>query len=256
MGLDLIVRKGRYLSLSVEGQLLLEHVRRAEAVLLDALEELQTNVLGQLERDEAHHLTIATMGQLDRTHALPAIARLAERAPGVTVSLLSVSPSDALERVAHATLDAFIAYNCPLVPPPLVSTPLDAFAVGAYFAQTHPLFEKKHPPLHEVLAFPFVTPQAPPSSFVPVWPSDVLRKVALRVERAGIALEACLTGRFLCVMSEASAAPFVASGQLRGTLLPFIKPPRISVVTHTARHPSPAGRLLIDELRHAARGRV
>ena len=123
--------------------------------------------------------------------------------------------------------------------------------IGAtiYCGRGHPLFAARKSALADVLAHAFSVPRIGDTGRVQDgWPSDVPRKVGMRITMLRSNLVVALSGALVTVLPDVTAAPHVAAGELRA--LPVVALPPIEVFA--ARHAGGLGRrptqLLVDEV--------
>lgn len=229
-------RDGRRLHLNAEGRALLEQVRAVEWLLVTAIQDIGA------PPDERVVVRIATMGQLGRTHLLPALEALETSGWSTPVEVSSSNREPALAALVRGELDALLGYDCPPVPT-LHTTPLPSPPIGLYVGTAHPSFG--HASLERLLKHAFVAP--PRRSPDAVWPSAVPRHIALTVDSADAALHHCLSGRYVMAMSVASAQEFVTQGRLRGAPAHFVPTPALCLV----RSGRPASHRALEALTHA-----
>lgn len=231
LGRPLFERRGRQLRLNVQGEHLLLALTKNEASLREAVRELL--VSPNPRATTGRRVRVAAMGQLLRTHVLPALAERQD----TQIVIESPSTDTALDKVRRGALDLFVAYGMPAMDD-VESTLLSPSPIGIYFGPSSPLFVLPRLSNKRLMQEAFVVPPALPKSLPSVWPVTVPRRIGLEVPDAQSALDACLHGPWLMAMSKESAAPYVHAGRLRGVHAEFITPPEIRAFTSPHAPPS------------------
>lgn len=231
LGQQLFDRRGRQLKLNPHGAALLSALRDTELRLRQVLGELSGHRPQGLVR-------LGVVGQLARTFLLPAVRRLGEVHPEISLSIVHLDPADALTALRDGALDWFLALNV-AVGEPLEVVHLGHLELAIYAGQGHPLFEGPEPELERTLSYGFVA-QRRPGLMRSVWPSGQKRRVSLQTDSHALALEACLAGTHLMVMERVIARRPLEEGLLREFRAPFLQPASLVLVRNTRFAERPA----------------
>lgn len=215
-------RMGRALVLNDAGTRLREATRVAISTLDQGLAALDPAKLPR-------RLRAASLGLLSEHFVVPALIGLSQAHTDLLPEHLNARPSEALTRLRRFEIDVAFYYE------ELAADGIDVSRLGltpkaVFCGSGHPLFPHPHPTLSDVLEYPFSVPQIGDSG-APMdgWPSDLSRSIGMRVTLLRSNLQVSLSGRFLTVLPEVTAAPHVDSGELRRLPEPVLEPIAIYV---------------------------
>ena len=216
LGQQLFHRVGRTIVLNAAGRRLLEAMATCNRTLDATLSELiRPGLNGEVR--------LSSVGMLTNGYVLPAILRLATEHPALVPSLENHLASTAHERLARGALDVAFYYEA-LQHPDLHIEAIGASANSVFCGVGHPFFEKSDVQDDEILQMPFAVPQLGDHQLpMDGWSVDIPRQVGLRITLLTTNLEVALSGRFLSVLPDITAADAVEEGRLRR--LPFERVP-------------------------------
>ncbi|MEM1417880.1 MAG: LysR family transcriptional regulator [Myxococcota bacterium] len=221
VGQPLFHRVGRSLRLNEAGARLREATRTAVLAVDDALRAIDPAAL-------ARPLRVASLGLLTEHFVVPALLELDA---GGVAEHLNLRPADALVGLRRYDVDAAFYYE-ELAAEGLRVDALGATPKAVFCGRAHPLFGARRPTLRDVLAHPFSVPQVGDSGRpMDGWPARHDRRVGMRVTLLRSNLQVALSGRFLTVLPEVTAAPYVAKRELRRLAHPKLDPIRLFVAT-------------------------
>jgi LysR family transcriptional regulator, transcriptional activator for bauABCD operon len=241
LGAPVFNRVGRTLVLNAAGAALRDAVRDAtRRVDLGLSETLGDPFLGPLR--------VASIGVLTDI-VLPAMLELKRLHRELVPEHHNVGPTEANNLLVRGRLEVAFYYE-PVTAEEVVVERLGQLGASVYCGRGHPLFERRKVTTADVLAEPFSVPRVGDAGRVrDGWPTELPRKVGMRIELLRSNLVVCLSGTLVTVLPDVTAAPHVACGELRR--LPVIEIPAIDVFV--ARHENTMGRrpaeLLIEGVR-------
>lgn len=161
----------------------------------------------------------------------------------------NIGPADANHLLVRGRLELAFFYEEVTIEDVTIEH-LGQLGASVYCGRQHPLFERRKVTRADVLAEPFSVPRVGESGRVrDGWPADVPRKVGMRIELLRSNFVVSLSGTLLTVLPDVTAAPWVASGELRR--LPVMALPPIDVFV--ARHHGTMGRKPLDILIEAVK---
>ncbi len=212
LGQQLFHRVGRTIVLNAAGRRLLEAMATCNRTLDATLSDLiRPGLNGEVR--------ISSVGMLTNSYVLPAILRLATEHADLVPSIEIHLASAANERLARGSLDVAFYYEA-LQHPDLRIEPIGKSSNSVYCGIGHPLFDRDDVEEHEILQMPFCAPQLGDHQLpMDGWPVDVTRQVGFRITLLTTNLEVALSGRFLSVLPDVTAADALEDGRLRR--LPF-----------------------------------
>ncbi|MEM1024144.1 MAG: LysR family transcriptional regulator [Myxococcota bacterium] len=217
LGQPLFHRVGRSLRLNEAGGRLREATRTSVLAVDDALRAIDPTAM-------ARPLRVASLGLLTEHFVVPAMLdacgpQLAEH--------LNLRPVDALQALRRHDVDLAFYYE-ELVAEGLRVLELGLTSKSVYCGRAHPLYGVKRPALSELLGHPFSVPQVGDSGQpMDGWPSHLERRVGMRVTMLRSNLQVALSGRFLTVLPDVTAAPDVSSLALWRLSVPKLDPIRL-----------------------------
>lgn len=220
VGSELFVRRGRRLVLSARGRLLLAAVQQGALALERGVAAARG---GPFEGE----LRIGTIGVLTNHVVLPVLLELAREQPELVPSMQNCRPTEANHRLALGGLDLAFYYDAvPLEG--IWCGRLGALSASIYCGREHPLYKARKLSERLLSEHPFSAPQLGDRN-VPMdgWPVHLERKVGFRIELLYSNLEVALSGRYLTVLPDIAARPYLGRKRLRR--LPFDLIPDIEV---------------------------
>lgn len=241
LGAPVFNRVGKSLVLNAAGTALREAVRDATRTVDLGLSE----TLG----DPFHGpIRAASLGVLTDL-VIPAMLELKHTHDGLVPEHFNIGPADANNLLVRGRLELAFYYE-EVTAESVTIERLGQLGASVYCGRAHPLHGRRNVTRDDVLDAPFSVPRVGESGRVrDGWPTDIPRKVGMRIELLRSNLVVSLSGTLLTVLPDITAAPFVATGELRA--LPVITLPPIDVFV--ARHQATIGRrpaeLLIESVK-------
>lgn len=230
LGAPVFNRVGKTLVLNAAGVALREAVREATRTVDRGLSE----TLGD---PFLAPLRVASLGVLTDL-VLPAMIELKRAHPTVVPEHFNIGPTDANSLLVRGKLEVAFYYE-EVTAENVIVERLGPLGASVYCGRTHRLFARGKVTRQDILAEPFSVPRVGESGRVrDGWPTEVPRKIGMRIELLRSNLVVSLSGTLLTVLPDVTAAPHVAAGELRR--LPAIELPPIDVFV--ARHQATLGR--------------
>ena len=244
LGAPLFNRVGKTLVLNAAGVALREAVREATRTVDRGLSE----TLGD---PFLAPLRIASLGVLTDL-VLPAMLELKRVHPAVVPEHFNIGPADANNLLVRGKLEVAFYYE-EVTAEDVIVERLGQLGASVYCGRSHPLFARRKVTRQDVLAEPFSVPRVGESGRVrDGWPTEVPRKIGMRIELLRSNLVVSLSGTLLTVLPDVTAAPHVAVGELRR--LPAIELPPIDVFV--ARHQATLGRRPAEQVIEAVNRQI
>jgi DNA-binding transcriptional LysR family regulator len=204
LGQPLFRRVGRRLALSPAGEELLRALRDSMARLDRGLSAASTSqFLGAVRINAPEPFATAFV--------LRAIDALVDSHPLLVPHLFALASSTACSWVADRRLDVAVTDD-PVDDAALGVLRLGVLRYGIYCGERHDLFDEDRPTLDLVLRYPFVAP--PPNTIHP-WPREMDREVGMVVSDLHLAVEVCVSGRFLALLPDLVGRGYRGRGPLR-----------------------------------------
>ncbi len=201
-------RVGRNLVLNASGRQLLQALQISDRALESALSAIRAGELRGPVR-------IGSLGVLTDEYVLPAILGLQAEHPELLPSLSSCLASEANESLIRGDLDVAFYYDA------LSHRELHIEAIGqstasVYCGQDHPLFREETISKELLSEYAFSVPQiGDRGRSMDGWPVEIPRKVALQITMLSTNIQVCLGGRYLTVLPDVTAWPYLSEGRLR-----------------------------------------
>ena len=245
-GAPVFDREGRALVLNGRGASLRDAVRRASVHVDSGLRE----VLGD---PFSGALSVTSLGVLTSHLVVPCLIELKAAHPSLVPEHRNVSTRESISALLRAEADVAFYYEDVTTPGVHVER-LGSASTSVYCGRGHPLFELPHEPsTAEVLEHPFSIPQIGDSGRVmDGWPSELPRKVGMRITMLQSNLQVSLSGHQLTVLPDLVAREHLVAGRLRR--LATIALP--SVELFAARNREIPERLAARELVERVRERI
>lgn len=231
LGMPVFNRVGRGLVLNSAGAALRDAVRAATRDIDAGLSE-------SLGDPFQGPLRVSSLGVLTDHFVVPALLALKAEHPDLQPEHAVLGPAEAATLLVRGLLDVAFWYE-DVTAEEIVVERLGHITASIYCGRGHPLFTARRPSLAEVLAHPFSVPRIGDAGRVQDgWPSDVPRKIGMRITMLRSNLQVALSGALVTVLPDVTAAPHQAAGELRR--LPVLELPPIEIFA--ARHAGGLGR--------------
>lgn len=239
LGTPVFNRVGRGLVLNAAGASLRDAVRAATRDIDAGLSE-------SLGDPFQGPLRVASLGVLTDHYVVPALIELKAKHADLHPEHAVLGPAEAATLLVRGLLDVAFWYE-DVTAEEIVVERLGQIGASIYCGRGHPLFAARRPSLADVLAHPFSVPRIGDTGRVQDgWPSDVPRKIGMRITMLRSNLLVALSGALVTVLPDVTAAPHEDAGELRR--LPVLELPPIEIFA--ARHAAALGRrpgqLVID----------
>lgn len=220
VGAELFSRKGRRLVLNARGRALLDALKQGTL----ALERGLVRTAGEAFEGE---LNVGTIGVLTNSVVLPVLLDLVADRPVIVPAMRACGSREANHRLAIGGLNLAFYYDA-IPMEGIWCQRLGALGASVYCGRGHPLFARKGVTEEMLAEHPFSIPQIGDRN-VPMdgWPMHLERKVGFRIELLLTNLEVVLSGRFIAVLPDVVAVPFLKEKRLRR--FPFAIIPPIEV---------------------------
>ncbi|HHO52689.1 MAG TPA: LysR family transcriptional regulator [Deltaproteobacteria bacterium] len=192
VGQALFDREGRGLKLNSSGATLLAAVRVAMRTVHDALIDLEGGHTGPLR--------VCSLGLFTPSFLVPTLHAVLDAYPRILPKVRTSVPSNAAADLLQGNLDVLFT-SVPFFHRGLVTTSLGRVPNGIYCGLDHPLHDRDHVDLEDVIAYPFVAPPPDETGRTPEgWPPELHRVVLVESDRQGLGVQLCMGGRLLAVL--------------------------------------------------------
>lgn len=239
LGTPVFNRVGRGLVLNAAGAALRDAVRAATRDIDAGLSE-------SLGDPFQGPLRVSSLGVLTDHFVVPALIHLKGEHPALLPEHAVLGPAEAATLLVRGLLDVAFWYE-DVTTEEIVVERLGQIGASIYCGRGHPLFATKKPSLADVLAHPFSVPRIGDTGRVQDgWPSDVPRKIGMRITMLRSNLQVARSGRLVTVLPDVTAAPHEASGELRRLPVLELAPIEIFAARHAAALGRRPGQLAID----------
>jgi DNA-binding transcriptional LysR family regulator len=244
LGAQVFNRVGKQLVLNAAGIALRDAVREATRAVDGGLAETTGDPF-------LRPLRIASLGVLTEL-VVPALLELKRGHELLVPEHVNLGAAEASQLLVRGRLDAAFYYE-EVTAEDLVVDHLGQLGASVYCGAGHPLFTARKVAAADVLAHPFSVPRIGDAGKIrDGWPSDVPRKVGMRIDLLRSNLTVALSGLLITVLPDVTAAPHVSAGELRR--LPV--PPVPAIDVFVARHRDSLGRRPVELLLEAVRRRL
>ena len=208
LGEPVFNRVGRSLVLNSRGMSLRDAMREATLVVdRGLLETLADPFHGPLR--------VSSLGILTEHFVIASIIALKREHPGLVPQHVNQGTNDATEQLARGELDVAFYYEVRDVEGVAVER-IGQTTMSVYCGKGHPLFSVGAPREDEVLAYDFSIPQIGDTGRVQDgWPTDLQRKVGLRITMLRSNVEVCRSGLALTVLPDVTALAALSAGEIR-----------------------------------------
>jgi DNA-binding transcriptional LysR family regulator len=208
LGEPVFNRVGRSLVLNSRGASLRDAMR--SAVLL-----VDRGLTATLADPFAGPLRVSSLGVLTEHYVVPSLIELKRDYPEFVPEHVNLRTAEATELLARGELDVAFYYE-ELAIDGIVVERLGATPMSVYCGRKHPLFARKRVTQKMVLEHAFSVPQMGDTGRVmDGWPTDLARKVGMRITLLRSNLAICLSGTLLTVLPDVTAHEFLKKRQLR-----------------------------------------
>lgn len=236
LGAPVFNRVGKHLVLNAAGIALRDAVREATRAVDAGLSETTGDPF-------LRPLRIASLGVLTDL-VVPALLELKRAHPALVPEHLNLGAGEANQLLMRGRLDAAFYYE-EVTAEGVVVEHLGQLGAAIYCGRGHPLFAARRVARADLLTHPFSVPRIGDAGRVrDGWPSDVPRRIGMRIELLRSNLTVALSGLMLTVLPDVTAAAHVRAGELRR--LPALAVPAIDVFV--ARHRDSLGRRPVELL--------
>jgi DNA-binding transcriptional LysR family regulator len=206
LGQPVFDRVGRRIVLNQAGRLLLDATRHAMIRVQDALAALDAD-------PTRGPLRVSALGVLTHDVVLDALLDLKARYPDLDPHLLNLRTRDANEALLAGELELAFYYE-PVTVEGLDVAHLGDLGASVYCGRSHPLFGVDAPlPILQAHAFS-VPAVGDTGRVMDGWPVHLSRRIGLRITLLTSNLQVALSGRFLTVLPDITAAPHLKAGDL------------------------------------------
>jgi DNA-binding transcriptional LysR family regulator len=244
LGAQVFNRVGKQLVLNAAGIALRDAVREATRAVDVGLSETTGDPF-------LRPLRIASLGVLTEL-VVPCLLELKRDHATLVPEHLNLGAGEATQLLVRGRVDAAFYYE-EVTAERLLIERLGQLGASVYCGRGHPLFAARAAALADVLAHPFSVPRIGDAGKTrDGWPSDVPRRVGMRIDLLRSNLTVALSGLLLTVLPDVTAAPHVRAGELRRLPAPAV--PAIDVFV--ARHRDSLGRRPVELMIAAVRRRV
>jgi DNA-binding transcriptional LysR family regulator len=252
LGERLFTRAGRRLALNARGRALLEAVRAGEEAVARGAARAVAAEGGA--PSFAGELRVGTLGVLTNHVVLPELLALVEAHPALVPILRNARAGEANHRLALGELDVAFYYDA-LPASGLTLRRLGVLTNGIYCGRAHPLFRARRVDRARLLEHAFSVP-AIGDRGTPMdnWPVDVERKVGMQIELLQTNLEVCRSGRFVTVLPDVVAAPYVRAGELRRFAVELVPPVEVYAAARAGDDSVPAAAALVEAVARRVAG--
>ena len=236
---DLFHREGRNIRLNHDGKQLLSSVREAMRGIDDTVSDI-------LSDSSPLPLRIAAPGPLHSAVVLEIGQRIAANYERVELELSSCSSEEMVTNLCKGAIDVCL-HEGEIDHPDLESHALGSLGKFVACSAEHPLAGADSLNAAELIPYPFTAPPADSRGIRPDgWPANLPRTVGLTVTHMQTGIDACLSGRFLSVLSE----PVIAANGLTKVELSDVELPsaelRATTRTSVRRRPPEIDELLVS----------
>lgn len=208
VGEQLFTRAGGRLVLNPRGRALLEALRQG----MNAIQRGAAHAAGRAFEGDYR---VATLGVLTNHVVLPELLLLTHAHPAVVPVMKNFKATESNHRLVLGDLDVAFYYDA--VPfRGVTCRRLGVLTNAIYCGRGHPLFAQRRVDRATLLAHAFSVPSiGDHNTPMDGWPVHVERTVGFRIELLVTNLEICRSGRYLTVLPDVVAAPYLKSGELR-----------------------------------------
>ena len=241
LGEPLFNRVGRRLVLNTRGASLRDAIQTAVAAVDDGLSRT-------LEDPFVGSFRVGSLGVVTDAFVIPSLIELKREHVDLIPESLNLRTAEATAMLARGQIDVAFYYE-DLSVEGIVVERLGTTPMSVYCGRSHPLFEGD-PTQDDVLEHPFSVPQVGDTGQVmDGWPSELPRQIGMRITLLRSNLQVCRSGALLTVLPDATAAPYVASNELRRMPIEGLPDIEVFAARPASRLERGAERALIEKVR-------
>ncbi len=207
IGQELFVRSSRRLILNSAGERLLAATRRSTSSLELGLREV-------FEQPFSGTYRVSSLGVLTDAFVLPSLLALTQRHPDLIPQMTTKLASEANQALSNGLLDVAFYYDA-TTQAGIRCQSLGELTNSVYCGRGHPLFGKRRVATATLLDYAFsVAAIGDKGTPMDSWPVDLPRKVGFQILMLSTNVQVALSGAFVAVLPDATAAPYASSGAL------------------------------------------
>jgi DNA-binding transcriptional LysR family regulator len=208
LGEPVFNRVGRRLVLNPAGAALRAAVRSAIREVDGGFDALAGGALGGA-------LRVGSIGVLTEHFVVPALIEIKRAHPELVPEHENLRTVEANARLQRGELDVAFYYE-DVDADGVVVERLGDTPMAVYCGRGHPLFAKPRVSRADVLAYPYSVPMVGDTGrIMDGWPTELQRRIGMRITLLRSNLEVCRSGLLLTVLPDVTAAPAVAARELR-----------------------------------------
>jgi DNA-binding transcriptional LysR family regulator len=208
LGEPVFNRVGRRLVLNPAGEALRAAVRGAIGQVETGLDQMTGEALGG-------PLRVASIGVLTEHFVVPVLIDIKRAHPELVPEHENLRTVEANAKLARGELDVAFYYE-DVVADDVIVERLGHTPMSIYCGRGHPLFTRPRVVRADLLAHPFSVPMIGDTGrAMDGWPTELQRRIGMRITMLRSNLEVCRSGLLLTVLPDVTAAPGVAAGELR-----------------------------------------
>ena len=220
LGDQLFNRVGRSLVLNSRGAALRDALR-------SAVSAVDRGLHATLADPFSGSLRVSSLGVLSEYFVVPALIELKKEHTSLVPEHLNLRTAEATDLLSRGEIDLAFYYEERAVDGIVVER-VGQTPMSVYCGRGHPLFSKRRITQETVLEYAFSVPQVGDSGkLMDDWPTEIPRRVGMRITLLRSNLEVCRSGALLTVLPDVAAATDLAAGELRR--LPMRNLPPIDV---------------------------
>jgi DNA-binding transcriptional LysR family regulator len=241
LGEPVFNRVGRRLVLNPAGDALRAAVRGAIGQVEGGLDQMTGDALGG-------PLRVGSIGVLTEHFVVPALIDIKAAHPELVPEHHNLRTVESNVKLPRGELDVAFYYEDVPADGVIVER-LGAIPMAIYCGRGHPLFDRPRVARTDVLAHPFSVPMVGDTGrAMDGWPSDLQRRIGMRVTMLRSNVEVCRSGLLLTVLPDVTAEPGVAARELRRLACVELPPIEIFAAQAAAGRRERA-RLVIERVR-------
>jgi DNA-binding transcriptional LysR family regulator len=208
IGRPLFERPGRRLVLNDDGRVLLAAVREAMRGVHDGVHHIRSQTL-------VGDLHISCDWVMTGAFVLPALATLSEAHPDLRPCLSNRPPQEIPRLLLDGTIDVAFT-TVPLANEEICTVYLGQTDKGVYCGPGHPLYGRSDLSVAELGQHAFAAPPPDDSGQLKDgWPPSLpQRQIAMHVDYMHVGVDACASGRYLCLFPDVVAESYRGSEPL------------------------------------------
>ena len=203
----LFVRSSRKIVLNAAGHRLLDAVRRSTS-------SLEKSMLAALSRDFSGSYRVSSLGVLTDHFVLPTLLAVQREHPAVLPCMSTELASEANRQLRNGVLEVAFYYDA-TSHEGITCRRIGTLTNSVYCGKGHPLFGKPRVSTERLLEHEFsVAAIGDRGTPMDSWPVELPRKVGFQILMLSSNVGVALSGRFVTVLPDAVAAPYVQQKRL------------------------------------------